>query len=701
MDTNRINIINRDLSEGGSGQAETLKGFTVVKAEKGPIRPVLIPAGNPAMVYEILGYTSKDFPQIQEVLDFNKQHDVYVSAPYSQATATVPVALVSAAGIFPAMDQVSLAGASFEDINEGEEIEGINTFPDDPTVLVPVGKEASLFSSSSLALAKDVEALTYEGDALYINFGFNIRKALEEEEAEGIDVFTDDAFTAFDSRVIRRDTDLPEIVFDIPGRELMIISLDAADGVIVKDSNGGKICDVAWVGEADNNVIKITKLAVQASGTTHEYFSPEGLAQWGVESFRKSVGVFWKSSLDKGAVKAAIYPKYISERSLSLTFPRQVLGNRISFTASEKITPTTFSSRKITGSLKDDEMDGFGAPLSFGERLEDQNLVNVCIIEPFDQEDVYSSTRSVTAPELSSMEFKLSRGSRKVEDNDIERAWEEQASDPDYSHVEIFFRPDVIERDDPTAFFGLASTHKLARFVASISITPTQAKERVRQLAKGPNYFILTNDFQRRSSFTREDYWSPLTGVSSSMYLACVDQKMGGVAPMYLNSNGLGGQLGVSVKKPRYKFNKDQLTNLDNANYNPIIRDQSYGVMIVGQKTAQGGELSDWSYIGHASSFLKLLREVHDEVMVPQLGKPNNPFYRDLRGEQVNMILRPRIEGASRIWADAVGDTSLTVNTVEVRKDRKFAIVINVKVDIFSEGVDLVLINHAQGTEIA
>ena len=122
--------------------------------------------------------------------------------------------------------------------------------------------------------------------------------------------------------------------------------------------------------------------------------------------------------------------------------------------------------------------------------------------------------------------------------------------------------------------------------------------------------------------------------------------------------------------------------------------------MVGGLKTAQGGELSDWSYIGHASAFLAFLREARNNVMIPQLGKPNNPFYRELRQTQIDNILRPRIEGISRIWADAVADTSTAVNTTEVLQERKFAIVVKVKVDIFSEGVELTLINYAQGTEI-
>lgn len=185
------------------------------------------------------------------------------------------------------------------------------------------------------------------------------------------------------------------------------------------------------------------------------------------------------------------------------------------------------------------------------------------------------------------------------------------------------------------------------------------------------------------------------------MMLSALDRRYGGAALMYLNDgDGLGGQLGVSVRRMRKSFSKDQLSYLDVANYNPVIKDPSYGLMVVGQKTCAGGELSDWSYVGHMSAFLEAIREAENVIMIPQLGKANNPYYRELREIQGNDILRKRTEGLSRIWAAAEASTSTTdVNTTAILTARKFAIRMRVKVDIFSEGVDLILINVDQSTE--
>ena len=124
--------------------------------------------------------------------------------------------------------------------------------------------------------------------------------------------------------------------------------------------------------------------------------------------------------------------------------------------------------------------------------------------------------------------------------------------------------------------------------------------------------------------------------------------------------------------------------------------------MVVGQKTCKSGEVTDWSYIGHVCSFLEFQREVKEQVMIPQLGKPNNPRYRELRKEQVERLLSPRIESNNRIWAEAIVDTSTAagVNDTQAQRARKFVINVKVKVDIYSEYVTLNFTNVAQDTTL-
>ena len=154
------------------------------------------------------------------------------------------------------------------------------------------------------------------------------------------------------------------------------------------------------------------------------------------------------------------------------------------------------------------------------------------------------------------------------------------------------------------------------------------------------------------------------------MIARIIQYKFGGAAPMWENTSvsgvGLGGQLDmINVYKLKYKYNKKQLDILDDLNYNPVINDRQYGIMVTGQKTCKSGSMTDWSYIGHTAAFLNFLKQVRANVMIPQIGKPNNPYYRALRKDQVDAYLAQRLNGSDRIWAWAECDTK------SYQKDRK------------------------------
>ena len=187
------------------------------------------------------------------------------------------------------------------------------------------------------------------------------------------------------------------------------------------------------------------------------------------------------------------------------------------------------------------------------------------------------------------------------------------------------------------------------------------------------------------------------------MQAKIIENRYGGVAPMFLNENGLGGQLAVSVRKALNSWDKNEIDILTDNNYNPIIKDPTYGLMVVGQKTCQAGVLSDWSYIGHACSFITLEKALIDPVLIPQVGRANNDYYRDLRKTQVESYLSPRISGSRAIWADAIVDTSTRegVNDDTALAAKEFRIVIKVQTNIYSEYVTLTLSSYPQGVELS
>ena len=295
----------------------------------------------------------------------------------------------------------------------------------------------------------------------------------------------------------------------------------------------------------------------------------------------------------------------------------------------------------------------------------------------------------------------------------------EIAKDGDYSDVDIFFDSELHDVDSTpgtlkgSTFFSLATVdknnHELAGYYFNATLSPgvVDMANAEYQLTFGRNYWNVDNQAIINLSDGGAKILSPLTGAMALMECRILENRYGGVAPMWENSGSpsMGGQLRsiVGIYKLRYRYTKTQLDTLDDFNYNPVINDRQYGFMVVGQKTCQAGESTDWSYIGHAASFLNFIKEIRANIMIPQIGKPNNPYYRTLRKEQVERYLARRLEGNNRIWAWADVDTSTRdgVNDVFARKARKFVINVRVMVDTYSEKVVLNFTNEDQSTTVS
>lgn len=710
MITNRIQIINEDLGGAGTTTQAATIGFAVVKAPKGSIEPVFIPANSVSLIHEKLGYTSKDYPGLQEIIDFNSAgYGLYVSAPYDVAAVNkTPVAYVTPAGVLARLTPVTITGSRLEDI-EAEElsVEHISTFSADEDVLVPVGREKSYFG-----VGADVSnVITYEaGDTkkLQFNFAFDISPvngALSEQAETSYHFLNNAAFnTAEPGRVLRNASAAAGIlVIDIPEAAAPVelyLEIAPDNKLYVRDNAGRDLGLVSPDVDGHIHAITLDSAYIRGTGVTglyNLYFSANAIAStWSSEAFRAGVRVYWKASVGKDAIHATIYQKTLSARTTTLSFSRQQYGNRLGFSAREQVTPSNYASYALEGSLLEGDEDGFGAALDFRSKLAGQGLINLVALKPFGSTTVYTATGTSTGPMITMAPVVLSRGARVVTDASLELGWAE-AQDPEMDKVEVFFNP-VPLTEAATLFTALANTQKLSRFVGSRTAEPEAATEALPQLSYGKNYYITTNLFVRRSSYTSEEFTSNLSGAYAAMIAKIIDLKLGGAAPMFLNAGEIGGQLkDITVKKAVYKYTPDQLDNLDAACYNPIIKDSAYGVMVVSQRTAKAGEKSDWSYIGHSSAFLKFQREARDSVMFPQLGKANNPYYQSLRDQQIKTLLKARTDGPGRIWAGATVDT-VSVNTEAVKQARRFKIAVKVKVDIFSEGVDLNFTNVDQGT---
>ena len=369
-------------------------------------------------------------------------------------------------------------------------------------------------------------------------------------------------------------------------------------------------------------------------------------------------------------VRGYIFPKFPTANNITVDFavPSQV----------SSITVSNINNTNISFAL--DNMD--------------MNQVYICYME---------KDASVAAPALKTLASLSFRGCEKEYDS-VENGWE-KALEVDDS-IDLFFDPachDITNAVPESTFFGLAKRNRymgLAGYIFNATADPSKFAT-IPVLDYGPNYWSICNQAVINPA-SANSFYSSMVGARAVMQARIIEKNYGGSAPMYINdSNGLGGQLGALVgsSKLRYSFkDPDIRQKFASKNYNVVISDPNYGVLITSQMTCKSGALTDWSYIGHACAFLNLQKLIWDNVMIPQVGKANNPYYRELRAQQVQRYLDVRTGGSNSIWAAASVDTSTApgVNDAAAQKARKFVLTVKVRVNIFSEEVTLNFVNLPQ-----
>lgn len=314
------------------------------------------------------------------------------------------------------------------------------------------------------------------------------------------------------------------------------------------------------------------------------------------------------------------------------------------------------------------------------------NIIS-CKNQTFGTDTIYSSDFPIAT---------IITGSSNLAVSSEDKDWSD-ADDSMYDDVDLFFDPTFhLSSDSNTSsFFSLHTNHSLAGCIFNKT---WNTKDALSPLTYGSNYWNICGKV--RVNIGTEYIDSSCVGAYAVIVANGLRDYNGGIAPMF--TTGILGTMSVSATNVSYRYTKEDLKKLDKVNYNPIVFDTTYGLMITSQKTCKGGALTDWSYIGHVAAFLNFEKEVYNQVMIPQIGKPNNPYYRELRKQQVEHLLEERLV-TNRIWAEGIVDTSTAegVNDDMARKARKFVIVVKVKVDIFSEYVTLNFYNVDQSTSLS
>ena len=692
MDTSRIVINTIDNSTSYVEQSTGVVGFTVVKAPKGSITPRKILAGGASKIKDIFGEATEEYPELFEVETFNKEYDIYVSAPYS--SAKVPVAYLTDKGVFVKKDTVEYTDKLEKYILEGdtyEDIEGISSFTEDTDLTVykkcdieykTIDDTTGILIDTKITgdnIDSNGNIITIKGLLSSLNSNFKLTKTgCSVVDADGKDLSTSTVSVKFYKK---KENDSFETVTnpsEITGNVYLLVTDEA-------------------------NIIKNT---------------------YSVDSNFKELSSYIETKLDKDDIYATILPKYPSERKLHISFvpfndlkgySYKVLSQRniLKINAyEENAFHNVYSPIYIEGTLDKKSTSSVSPFTNTNESLTNQELVAVIPIKPFTKESLSIEPKyDSIVLEGGERKFDVKESKEGAKDAvtlvDLHnRGWNTVKSE-DLDDVDIFFDSEYHQDYNElkkSVFFDLGvNGPQNNRFSGHIfNYTPSNPNTITEKLSFGRNYWNICNlaviDLSNGGRIL-----SPMTGARALMQCRIIEGAYGGVAPMWENSKGMGGQLNmISPYRVKYKYTKEQLDNLDLYNYNPVIYDRQYGLMCVGQKTCKDEEITDWSYIGHACAFMVFIKQIRKYVMLPQIGKKNNPYYRTLRKEQVQQYLRDRISGTDRIWSEGIVDTSTAdgVNDINAQRARKFVIKVSVKVDTFSEYVELNFYNEDQSTTI-
>ena len=658
METNRLRFVDLDESF-GIKEVAPITGFTVLKAPRGTTEPIFFPKGSQRDIISRIGAPHKNYPGIQEALDYNAEYNLWISAP--------PGIKAGQRNYYGGV-YVTTRGSleAFYQVEDPELPSFVAQFVAGNTVS-PYSKNSSLSVSGSGLLVDNIPIMTtaavsgihifypaLSGDSTTV---INLTCEAGSIKLDALEVGT----ISGDSIIIDGDATVPE--------------LDFTNTALVNhlSLNLNKV-NVLWDMNIENDVIMtLYQTSPRASKT---YF--------------RLVNVDTSTVLD------------------GMTNP---LYNTMTFSIREDLGISTYQSSSITVSPVYGAVNGQGAALYVEDVLDGNFYIKGKSYKTFadSAEGTVWPTYTTSYRETGSMGYRILVGNTLTSEElsaSLMEGWTAVSSNTELAAVSLFMN--IENTFEALATFSSLrhSTHSFSTFVSGLKVSSSSAAAAVTALKacsipKTTGLAVYCNEFLVRESYYGTDYWTIPIGSIGVMLSRIMNLKLGGWAPMYTNTgDGLGGQLSKAVKKQKYTFTADQLDELDAASINPIIYDINYGLMITSQKTCQSPQvLTDWSYIGHQMAFDLFKKEIKTAVMIPQIGKPINGFYMDLRKQQAENILNQRLVGAKAIWADGVVLVH-EVNTTETKAANKFVIKIRVKVNPFAEAVELVFNNVGQTSEV-
>ena len=809
----RLTFIDNDESFSIPSSDSQVKGYMVVRAPKGTAKPMYFPAGSAAQIHAMIGAPVADWADIQDLIDYNNQFGVYVSAPAGSDTEYPSYhggVYFTKQGIFPFLNVADKESLNFDiKIGAGRE----NDFTRDSADIASFGVNLDEGASTDRLLIKlnsdigtrlqSIRVLTSDGYQTLSITGDEV--FLDQEKVGDLVTITSGNVANYVADGISVVED--DVVFELSGTstETPLTPVNIATNLIEQGADDlatweGKIATrledgdvIEWVADVEDiayaailqksptekktyiNVNSInydqSLYDVELEGTdvdattsfvattdidnTDDVFfctfnGKEGIYQAQMngavpaepidvtDQYKEKtirIGTLIEAGNALTTTTALIDKLFKVDASGTVTevTEAEVDGtfNTITFEVSEEVYPgRIISGGTFTGSLSETGRDSFGSRIYFPEVLPDEaySFVEIQVFKTLDEDVVngfftgykdidpkvsggsvlYSGEllgQRYTSKIVADLLAAKTAGNAPVSEFTpiLKEGWTE-AYKAKYDEAYLFLEPTGIESLKEDLFALRSNVHNLATFVAPKLLSAAEALDvnLVGVTGRITGFAQIVNEFQRVDSYTGKKYWSNLVGAYGTKLAKIMQDKYGGVAPMWQDiTGGYGGEIDISVLDQRWNFEQTDLRALDSKGLNPIVIDAGTGTpLVLSHKTTQNpSTITDWSYLGHSMSFDLFKREVRDNVMAPQIGKPVNDFYFDLRQRQTEAILNRRIGGNNPIWSSGSVQVR-AVNNDASKAARKFRISVRVKVTTFSEEVELTFTNIDQFTEV-
>lgn len=171
-----------------------------------------------------------------------------------------------------------------------------------------------------------------------------------------------------------------------------------------------------------------------------------------------------------------------------------------------------------------------------------------------------------------------------------------------------------------------------------------------------------------------------------------------GKSPAGIDENGLGGQISdYTTVEMEFDYDDTMLKAMDQAQVNPVIYDDTYGVMIYGDKTLKAN-LQDTSFIHTRRIYNLIIETVVKQILRLQEFKNNDEFHRLKAQSMAENFLQPIL--SQNLLRNAVVICDERNNTDLVLEQRQFALDIVVKATPNSQQTTLSLTQAGQSTDI-